>query len=67
MELPRKNSKLWMEIIELGCGGYYDPFNGDNGCEYDYGWNCEDCPCSVHPEDVGPTVIKAKFDMFQGE
>jgi hypothetical protein len=67
MELPKKNSKPWKEIVELGCGGYFDPFNGDYGCEHDYGWNCDDCPCSVLPEDVESTVISIKFDMFQEE
>lgn len=41
---PKKTSKLYKEIVDVGCGIEYDAWNGDSDCSHHYGWSCEQCP-----------------------
>jgi len=43
MDIPRRKSKQWKEIISLGCGIEFD-YYGDADCGHGYDWDCGDCP-----------------------
>ena len=47
MKPPKRGSKKYKEILELGCGGWYDEWNGDYDCHHPYDWSCDDCPIVI--------------------
>jgi len=42
--VPKRGSKKYNAVLALGCGGYYDAWNGDYDCKHEYSWLCDDCP-----------------------
>jgi len=42
-----RRSKLYKQIVAVGCGLEYDEWNGDYDCSHRYGWSCEDCPWQI--------------------
>lgn len=47
MKLPKQNTKLYNDIIDMGCGLVIDEYNGDHDCTHLYDWDCGDCPCVI--------------------
>ena len=58
MRAPRKNSKLYKEVLKAGCGGTYDEWKGDYGCEHKYEWECDQCPIVLNNIENSTESVK---------
>jgi hypothetical protein len=50
LEVPKRGSERWKEIVSIGCNYEYDVLNQDCDCGHGYMWVCDGCPVNIEKQ-----------------